>query len=192
MNATFVAELLVGGVLTVTWLALAVMTMAGAAPVLNFLGTNPLGSTAIVGVYAYALGVIMDRLWDRLTKPLDHRIREKFLAAEDSSEAEYQSIRGPILASKEQREFFDYIRSRIRITRSCLCSFPLIGMTGVIACYVQSGENRVAYVAAATVFSLVMCSISWVAYVDVSTTYYKEMLKMGSRRQAGYGSSPTV
>jgi hypothetical protein len=185
MNATFVAELLVGGVLTITWLALAVMTMAGAAPVLNFLSTNPLGSTAIVGVYAYALGVIMDRLWDRLTKPLDRRIRRKIFV----EEKDYLEVRGRVLSSKDHREFFDYIRSRIRITRSCLCSFPLIGATGVAACYIGAENAHATYVVIAAAFALVLCLISWVAYNDVVATYYKEMKKLGQHRPAGYGSA---
>ncbi len=43
--------------MTIPCLSLATMTTAGAMPVLNFLGTNPLGSTAIVGVYERDLGI---------------------------------------------------------------------------------------------------------------------------------------
>jgi hypothetical protein len=63
MNLTaLIAELFVGGVLCLLWLALLLSACFDSRVLVAFLKDNPVGGPAVFSVIAYALGVIFDRV----------------------------------------------------------------------------------------------------------------------------------
>ncbi len=71
---------------------------------------------------AYPLGVMFDNLTDLILSPLDARIARKLTGGFRYSMWEL------VVKAKNERllDYFEYVRRRIRITRSAIFNFPLI------------------------------------------------------------------
>ena len=60
------AELVVGGVLTLTWIFILAMTALGPSRFTPLLEIPPTLTAGLLFAVAYALGVVFDRVWDLL------------------------------------------------------------------------------------------------------------------------------
>jgi hypothetical protein len=166
------AELLVGGILTLTWIALLAMTFLGPSRVTPLLAGSPL-TTGLFLALAYALGVVFDRVWDALLDVkgfqgwLRHRTgpSEKVRAAEE--------LRRNVFGkdAKIAAEFVNYHRSRMRVARASLFNFALITVSGMALLAVRFGGIGTAEFTLAGVAGGLLCSASALAFYELARNY---------------------
>ena len=129
-----VAELLVGGVLTVIWLTLLAMAAIGPDPVIEALERGHLPFGVLILIVAYPLGVIFDRVWRRLLRSWSLKIKKSVFAHTESDEepppsAElFQSIYG----NDHAMEYVNQVQNRMRVARSSVGNLVMITLAAVI------------------------------------------------------------
>ncbi|MFQ5964764.1 MAG: hypothetical protein ACE5KZ_10825 [Candidatus Scalinduaceae bacterium] len=180
MNTTAIfAELVIGGLQTLTWLSLIGMTVLGPktfSPIIN----APSVSVVIIVAISYGLGVVFDRIWDFILDKsgLDDHIKapakSSTAAREAKTEDEFHTTRQKIFSAdpKMAVEFVNYNRSRMRVARSSVFNFALITITGLILLGVYCGIKTKAFifVGAGGTLLTVACGM---AYYDLRKSYYR-------------------
>lgn len=174
MNTTNVfAELLIIGVETIAWIALLFFTLFGYVWI-DFGTFNNLAIVIPLVALAYVLGIMMDRLSDALLFGLDHAIRLQVMGeriAESFGQLRsFVLSRSPYLSAD-----LDYLRSRLRIMRSSIINFGLLGITGTafILTRIQIALDTQYWAAAAALFTgAVLSSLSFYAWRASAITYY--------------------
>jgi hypothetical protein len=107
------AELVVGGLLTLTWIALSVMTFLGPSRLAPLADSSPVAAAFLLAV-AYALGVVFDRVWDWLLDAtgLQRWLRARRRDVQDSAtDRQRRRVYGG--DPKTAVEFVNYHRSRM-------------------------------------------------------------------------------
>ena len=170
-TALFV-ELLVSGVQSMLWIG--VLMLIGCDPhrLIAVVTQHSVGSSVILLALAYSLGIVFDRVWDAMLNPIDKHIRAKtFPDAE-----QVHRVRALLFSSDPVRaQFVDYIRGRIRITRSTVCNAMMIVLSaGIVAC-VHWDSSWVCWLVCGAVFSAVIAGVALYAHYKVIGTYYKTL-----------------
>ena len=139
MNTTALfSEILVGGIISTTWLILVVLGVLEKSVLNEFFGKNQIAFGVVFLAYCYAIGVVLDRVWDWLTKPIDNKVK-KGLRIDNSM---LKNCRNNIFSDKsEYPQYIEYIRSRMRIARMCLCNSLFLTISGIF-CYLR---NSISY-----------------------------------------------
>jgi hypothetical protein len=174
MTTTHVfAELLIIGIETMAWIALLVFSLLGYGWI-DFALFSHLAVLIPLAAAAYVLGIIMDRVSDALLAGPDHGIRRQVMG-ERVAES-FGQLRSYVLAkSPHLSADLDYLRSRLRIVRSSIINFGLLGITGTafILTRVQISLDA-QYWAAATAFfaGAILSGSSYYAWRASAITYY--------------------
>jgi hypothetical protein len=164
------AELVVGGLLTLTWLALTVATVLGPSRFTSITDAPAVAAGLVLAV-AYALGVVFDRVWDWVLDAtgLQKWLRYRPQVADTAADRQRQKVYGadPKLAV----EFISYHRSRMRVARASLFNFALITVSGLAPVggsirWVGTIEFALVGVAGA-----VLCVASFVALCKLGRTH---------------------
>ncbi|RJP61392.1 MAG: hypothetical protein C4541_01960 [Candidatus Auribacter fodinae] len=170
MNTTALfVELLVGGVQSLVWICLISLFWFEPVRIVALLKQESIASSAILLMFAYALGVIFDRVWDVLLKPVDHHIRKTMISDLDK----LLGIRSRLFAQDSSHIMFvEYIRTRMRVSRATLCNSLLTALCALLlrVCYIE--ENWVEYIVFA---SSVIAIVSFHAFMDITVTYYRTL-----------------
>jgi hypothetical protein len=127
-TALFV-ELLVIGVGSAAWVTLAVMTVLGYTWVRVDLVTSLPGLIPVLAAL-YVLGIIVDRLADRLFQPTaDHLLARSF-----STREEYERARVLVYSHSSLIDLIEYNRSRLRVCRGWVvnCAATLLAFGGFV------------------------------------------------------------
>ena len=126
------AEILIIGLEATTWLCVLVAAIFGTrwipwAKLENW--ETPI--SLFVLAFAYALGIIVDRVADSLFDPLDRRLRT---GRDDKSPLPpVPEMRLCVLAEGEgMATFLDYVRSRVRVARSTAFNLFLLTLSVII------------------------------------------------------------
>jgi hypothetical protein len=182
-----IAELVVGGLLSLTWLTLFAMSALGPSRVTSVSDNSSLSAVFLVGL-SYALGVVFDRVWDVFLDRtgLDSWIRRS--AGTNRAGAKYREsdndrLRRNVYGNdpKNAAAYVEYNRGRMRVARACSFNFPLITIAGLLLIGVHFGG------VVTKEFVLVLCAGSGVTYA--AWTAYKNLRRMYDRvlRVAGGG-----
>jgi hypothetical protein len=174
MSTTHVfAELLIIGIETMAWITLLIFSLFGYHWIDFSLFENLVIAIPLAAA-AYVLGIIMDRLSDVLLSGPDHTTRVQAMgprAAESFGQLRsYVLAKSPHLATD-----LDYLRSRLRIMRSSVINFGILGVTGTA--FILSRikiDLDTQYWAAVTAFfaGAFLSGLSFYAWRASSITYY--------------------
>lgn len=129
----------------------------------------------IIGLsFVYPFGIIIDNLADKLLKRFDTAIRNK-------SPGGNKSMSRLLILLKDQsvEEHFDYIRTRIRITRSSFLNALLITFALVIYIYRTSSitDHKALYIITALFLGFIIASASIYSWVLLTRSFYQKLGK---------------
>jgi hypothetical protein len=170
-TALFV-EILVGGVQSLIWLGLLFLIWCDPKNLLAWFKDGSLGSSVILLLLSYSIGVVFDRMWDLVIKPIDRRIRAHFLP----ETGRVHQIRILLFSKDETRAYFvEYIRSRMRISRATVCNSIMMVIASVIVYIIYRKESWSSWLVCLALFSFLMAIAAIYAYVNITTNYYKTL-----------------
>jgi hypothetical protein len=180
MSTTAVfAELLVGGLQTLTWMTLITLTVFG--PVDPGILTNtPLLSTFFIIATCYGLGVIFDRVWDivldetGLNSWIGRMAKSRAVA---TTEDVFGKFRRNIFGkdAKTAADFANYNRSRLRVARCSVFNFGLITISSLVFVSVHYGGPATKIFAFLAMAGLLVTVASAVAFYDLRKSYYRAL-----------------
>lgn len=169
-------ELLLGGMQTLAWMLVASTIFCGTGHLKIIFSDQSLQSGIILLLTAYSLGVVFDRIWDKLLKKFDIKIRRTIFHNDDR----INKIRIKILSDGEiKTDFIDYIRSRMRIARSMVCNFFILFVVSLTAYIINVNQDPASWVLYVIAIELIIFTASFYAYITITQTYYKTLLRLG-------------
>lgn len=185
------AELVVNGVLTLTWMFLLAMTVLGPSRFTPLLDIPPTLTASLLLAVAYTLGVVFDRVWDLLldVSGLQAWFRGDFQAATPVSKSEHMRRRVFGADAKTAVEFVNYHRSRMRVARASLFNFTLITASGLTLLAVRCGGAGTVEFALAAVTGGLLCAASALAFRSLGRTH-ERVLEIVSDKEAKNPTSP--
>jgi hypothetical protein len=185
-STAYVAEILVTGLQATIWLILAVLIVVGVdwinEPTAYEQLTNwaTLITVFVVG-FAYALGVIVDRVADSALHRIDRWFRKKWFDTGYSSPGPVQAARLQVMAQEEAlNDFLGYVRSRMRLARATSFNLILITTTASVLLATRTSASC-SEIMATIVGGLGLSLFSVFAWARISRTYYRR-LKQANRR----------
>ncbi len=160
-TTALVAELLVIGVGAAIWLVLIVLTFLGFDWVELEDLSKAIGLIPAVAV-VYLLGIVVDRVADKLFKPWSDKIRLRQFSTIEA----FQTARGEVYERSPLRGLFEYSRSRLRICRSWTFNAVLsaCAANAFIVAQLEDGvpRFRLSVVATAVLLGIgTACTFSW-------------------------------
>ena len=188
MNTTTVfAELLVGGLQTLTWMTLVALTVFGPTD-LTPLAETPLLSAFVVIATCYGLGVVFDRIWDLILdksgiNPWFKRMAKSRAAAKPvGSENVFDALRRNIFGRDPTTaaDFVNYNRSRMRVARSGVFNFGLITIAGLVFVAVHFGGMATRLSLFLAITGTLLTVANGLAYYHLRISYYRVLRMISS------------
>jgi hypothetical protein len=128
MNTTsIVIEHLVIGFQALTWMALSVLALFGYHWIDSEWFVSETVAIILSLLIVYPLGIFVDEMADRIFMPLTKRLRRK--REIPSTDTVYRLL--ILLNNDSTTQYFQYLRSRIRVARSSTLNFALITIASV-------------------------------------------------------------
>ncbi|MBD1999103.1 hypothetical protein H6G00_21210 [Leptolyngbya sp. FACHB-541] len=179
MNTTLLfIELLITGLQGSTWVFLLVLSISGygwlQTQQLQNLGDWSALLTVFVLSFAYAIGIIIDRLADTIFNKWNKQIGKQILP-----DIARPSIRRFALGKENEylNNQFEYTRSRIRIVRASSLNFALIAIFATIFIWIQlqflSIGQKLIYTLIILVGGGLLSGFSIYAWLKLTQTYYR-------------------
>lgn len=169
------AELVVGGVQTMGWLFILATLWHSPGRLLSVVRPLSAAEGFILLVFAYALGVVFDRLWDAALKPISQRLKKSILKHPNRADR----IRAQLFSTDQpQAAFIDYIRSRLRVTRATLCNSLLAALISASVHFWRASEPWADTLTFVSVFATGVFLLAVFAYRDITHNYYKTLLRL--------------
>ena len=189
MNMTsFFVELVVTGIHTALWIALVILSLVGFRDI-NAESVLTLNLALPILAIAYIMGIIVDRVADRLTFQRDRQIRNEF---DVKGLPSFRAMRLYVLSkSKDVYEELEYTRSRMRITRAGIVNFPLTSLALLLFIWRQLDDalpemsDRLIASALVVAVGLVLTLLSLQAWQDLTRTYTKHTIVAFQILQSG-------
>jgi len=172
-TTAIVAELLVGGLEALLWLAALFFAIHGFPrhPVawLNIGKDFVVPLTFALVAFSYVLGVLVDRISDSLLSPIDWAMRRRLLPKDFS----VPRTRLLVMHKGEQMtKFLDYVRSRMRIARVTALNL-MIGTVVAVLLVVRQHVDVSVYAVALT--GVIATAASAFAWLRITRTYYRRL-----------------
>lgn len=175
-TTALLVDLLIIGIQTATWITCLVLTLYG----INWIEPAKLkGWEVTIGVLllslVYPLGVFMDNLADDLLSGWRKRIRKRHLPNDTRTVLEL------LMTAKDDKlsAYYDYLRSRIRISRSTALNYLLITILSPIYVVVRHGgviELPVLSICVTLlVFSALVAGLALYTWVRLMDSFYFKM-----------------
>jgi dATP pyrophosphohydrolase len=134
-TTNLIVEILVVGLMSFCWVALAIILGAGQEVVDTFSQMFRWKPSVVVAIpvllsFAYTLGVIINRLSDFILRSKDSRLRRSFFGGTDSeSLSRWRWAQVAVLAGSESvKSRLDFGRSLLRVARSAFTNFLLLAV----------------------------------------------------------------
>jgi hypothetical protein len=180
MSTTAVfAELLVGGLLSVTWIVLFILAAIGLPQ--QFPGTdkNLAVEVGLLLALAYALGVVFDRLWGVVldVTGLNRIVRSWASEAPTITDALRRKIYGADAAVAA--DFVNYHRTRMRVARASVFNFFLITIAGATLVVSQGAGLGSRHFWVTVVTGSILTLVSGLAFVKLTATYERCLKVVG-------------
>ena len=166
MNTTDIfIEHLIAGVQVGVWLLLLFLSVFGYEWVnIEQIQQMQLILAVILLPFIYPLGIVVDNIADEILQPLHRRIRKSVVGDKASQ--------------------LDYIRRRIRISRSTFINMIIITITSVIFTIGRLQDKLNGDFYKALIFEIIIGSVfiylSWNSWADFTTTQYKRVKELYS------------
>ncbi|KKQ34482.1 MAG: hypothetical protein US52_C0057G0003 [candidate division WS6 bacterium GW2011_GWA2_37_6] len=182
MNTTDIfIEHLIAGVQVGVWLLLLFLSVFGYEWVnIEQIQQMQLILAVILLPFIYPLGIVVDNIADEILQPLHRRIRKSVVGDKDISTARLM-LR---LQSEHTASQLDYIRRRIRISRSTFINMIIITITSVIFTIGRLQDKLNGDFYKALIFEIIIGSVfiylSWNSWADFTTTQYKRVKELYS------------
>lgn len=189
-TTALVAELLVIGVGAAIWLVLIVLASFGFSWIRLENFDTALGLIPAVAI-VYLLGILVDRVADKIFKPWSDRIRLRRFRTIES----FQEVRAEVYDRSPLRNLFEYSRSRLRVCRSWALNAFLISVAVNTFIWVQLGDGlpRLRLSLIATFVLMATCAASTFGWYQLCTTEARNMELQSRllRAQPSSGAMPT-
>lgn len=169
-------DLLISGIQVAMWLCLLVGCILGA-------DTSILGKIkewdAVLAVLllpiVYPVGIFIDNLADDLLRPINRRIRRRLLLDETSTVMKLLSETKDDFLSR----YFDYVRTRIRISRSSALNFALITLFGELFVWMRwqpsFGAKQGVWMGMIALLGGLLTSLAVFSWYRITTTFSKKL-----------------
>lgn len=167
-----IIEHLIAGIQMLIWLALFVFSLTGIdwyTP--EAWHINSTAALAISVAFVYPFGIIIDNIADRLLQGREKKIRASIPGGQ-------QSMRKLLLQlnDADTTESFNYIRMRIRISRSAFVNFVMMTIAAITFVGAQLNGNGTYFIAALIVGALLIF-ISFYSWKLLTTSCYTKLAK---------------
>lgn len=183
-TTAIIIEHLIGGVLGATWIILLLLTVFGyhwvpIDQIKEFSVPIAFWSLAIV----YPMGIFIDELADRLLHTRMQAVRDKRLQSEGLS-PEDDTLTAlnllPRIDDEFVKSYFNYIRMRIRISRTATLNFPLIAATAVLFTVIHfwSSPSWWGIIITETILGIALTFFATWAWYRVSDTFAKQVARI--------------
>ena len=171
MSTTAVfAELLVGGLLSITWIVLFIFVVLG-IPTNLPAADNLAVEVGVLLALGYAIGVVFDRLWDLIldVTGLNSMVRKwtsEPFSATDALRRKIYSSDATVAA-----DFINYNRSRMRVSRASVFNFLLITIAGAALVCIRGDGVWSRQFWTTTVTGTLLTAIAALAFVKLTASY---------------------
>lgn len=176
-TALFV-EILVVGIQAMVWCILLVLAVTGYGwvdDIRKSLDGWETAASVVALTFAYPLGVIVDRVADLvfyLIPPQDFVMKWERIR-KDVDEAPPDDRIRILLSTGKAWEFLEFIRARIRITRTTTLNCALITVAAIA--FLESQGFSMTAVALAAIVGMIATGASWFAHGILEVTYTKRI-----------------
>ena len=178
-TTSLIAELLVAGLLALVWVAILVMVVAGAAPLKWFMGAIAKQQGVFIPLFlafAYVFGVGIDRLSDYMFDVADKSLQLQFHEQNEGRDAVIQVYER---ADDRTINFLEYLRGRIRVSRSAALNLSLIVVMTIV---LARGRNfpgrtfsRVVVIKSVCIVVIPLIALAGFAWYRISRSYYERL-----------------
>jgi len=171
------AELLVGGLLATTWLLLLVMAVAGPDETITALRQLGVGVGMLGLAYAYTSGVVLDRLWKRLTAGKSKTIKARVFGEEDPQAVRRLVTQAWVEVGRDETHtnWVNYMQSRMRVARAGFFNMILITAAALLLILWQyEGIGSGIFWLVAVVGSW-LSRVCWQAFEGLREDYYQTL-----------------
>jgi hypothetical protein len=167
------AEILIIGLLTLFWVALAVVSILGVPDLGGFKGWEVLAAAGVLSL-AYVLGIPADRLADTWSDGADKKLWKKWgLPPANNMSRDELRLR---LTASPSLAWLDYARSRRRIARASVLDGSLAGIVAgallLLSIWIRIHVPRELLWAVLAVSALVVGASAY-AWYRIGKTYFK-------------------
>ena len=169
-------DLLISGIQVAMWLCLLVGCILGADP--SVIGKIREWDTVLAILLlpvVYPVGIFIDNLADDLLGPISRRIRRRFLLDETSTVMKLLSENKDDFLSR----YFDYVRTRIRISRSSALNFALITLVGEFFIWLRwqpaFGGTRGVWMCMIASLGGLLTALAIFSWYRITTTFSKKL-----------------
>lgn len=177
MNTTSLfVDLLISGVQVGIWLCLLIASIVGFEPsALRELKGWEVTIAAILLPIVYPVGIFIDNLADDMLRPIGRRIRRRFMMDEGPTVTR-------LLGRKRDESlarYFDYIRTRIRISRSSIVNFTIITLCGELFVWMQwrpaFGVSRALLAWLVGILGVSLTALAWYSWYRITVSFTKKV-----------------
>lgn len=172
-TSLFVEILMIGSGL-ITWLGLLAFAFLG----LDWLPSNlSINSLILIPFTAilYVLGIVWDRVVDRITDFWDKPIRNKYF----TNSNEYHIAKDTVYSDAEPlKDLFEYTRSRMRICRSWMIDWLMISIT--FPFYIYSNNlvtKKITFIIFFSTVFFLLSLITFYSWKKLTRTFYMRLTK---------------
>jgi len=174
-TTAIVVEHLAIGVQTSLWIALLIASFFGYEWIINLAPLTQFTIVAIALFVVYPVGVFMDEFSDYIFDSYDRKIRREHI--QDDTQTTFRLL--ILLKDPTTAQYFQYLRSRIRIARSSFINFLLLtGATGLFTIRQLSerlGSLTTIVVITEIAVGLLLSMLAFFSWWRVSDTFAKRI-----------------
>lgn len=158
-------EYIVIGMESLVWIVLLVLMCLGKSSLVffDYCIQNLLTSIFMIGA-CYVLGLLTDRVADRLTDKKKRRIKNRYPIKASTSILVWEKVK--------QDTFAAFTLSRIRILRSTMVNFAVIGVAGMLVSFCVYCNGILGILS--LFFFEIMALIAWQAHTSLLINYYRK------------------
>jgi len=169
-------DLLISGIQVAIWLCLLVGCILGVdTSILAKIKEWDAVLAVLLLPIVYPVGIFVDNLADDLLRPINRRIRRSLLLDETSTVMKLLSETKDDFLSR----YFDYVRTRIRISRSSALNFALITLFGELFVWMRwqpsFGAKQGVWMGMIALIGGLLTALAVFSWYRITTTFSKKL-----------------
>ncbi len=169
------AELVIGGIQSLGWVAVVSMLWFPPDRLLAELRSLSTSEGIIILIIGYSVGLVFDRVWDALLKPVSQKIKLSILKRTNRAD----TLRKEIFSGTDvvRANFVDSIRIRMRVARATFCNSLLTAIAAFAVWNIHATEPWSRWLPLIGAFYAMVTLAAAFAFQDILKNYYKTLLK---------------